>query len=235
MKRLALLLSVAPLALASAAQAQTAAPDQKSDSTAAAPAAAAQSDAATTDGGSTDGEIIVTGLRQSLANAASIKRNSDAILDAVVAQDIGKLPDDTAAESLARLAGVQVNRYGDEVSGVLIRGLPDVATTYNGREFFTAELRRSQLQDFPAQALAGIEIYKSGTADIIEPGLAGLVNVRTRRPFDFKGLVVAGGLRGTYNDQSRKYDPSGNILISDRWNTGIGEVGLLVNASYAQS
>lgn len=235
MKRLALLLSVAPLALASAAQAQTATPDQNSDSTAAAPAAAAQSDAATTDGGSTDGEIIVTGLRQSLANAASIKRNSDAILDAVVAQDIGKLPDDTAAESLARLAGVQVNRYGDEVSGVLIRGLPDVATTYNGREFFTAELRRSQLQDFPAQALAGIEIYKSGTADIIEPGLAGLVNVRTRRPFDFKGLVVAGGLRGTYNDQSRKYDPSGNILISDRWNTGIGEVGLLVNASYAQS
>lgn len=180
-------------------------------------------------------DIVVNGLRGSMESAAALKKNSDSIIDVVVAQDIGKLPDDTAAETLARLAGVQVQRYNDEVSGVLIRGLPDVATAYNGREIFTAELRRAQLQDFPAQALAAIEIYKSGTADLIEPGLAGLVNVRTRRPFDFKGREIAGGLRGTYNDQSRLFDPQGNILVSDRWNTGIGEMGLLVNLTYAQS
>ncbi|WP_242096750.1 TonB-dependent receptor [Sphingomonas sp. CROZ-RG-20F-R02-07] len=180
-------------------------------------------------------DIVVTGVRQSLASAATLKRDSDSILDAVVAQDIGKLPDDNAAETLARIAGVQVQRYNDEVSGILVRGLPDVATSLNGREFFTAEQRQAALQDFPSQALAALEIYKSGTADLIEPGLAGLINVRTRRPFDFKGLEMAGGIRGTYNDQSRKFDPGGNILVSDRWSTGIGEIGFLANVTYAQS
>lgn len=180
-------------------------------------------------------DIIVTGLlRRSLASAAQIKRNSDAILDAVVAQDIGKLPDDSAAETLARIPGVQVDRNADQVTQVIVRGLPNVATTYNGREFFTAELRRAQLQDLPAQALAGLEVYKSGTADLIEPGLAGLVNVRTRRPLDFKGLVVGGGLRGAYNDQSKLFDPSGNILLSNRWDTGIGEMGALINLTYSR-
>lgn len=180
-------------------------------------------------------DIVVKGLRASLESAAALKKNSDSIVDVVVAQDIGKLPDDTAAETLARLAGVEVQRSNDEVSAVLIRGLPDVATAYNGREIFTAELRRAQLQDFPSQALAALEIYKSGTADLIEPGLAGLVNVRTRRPFDFKGLEIGGGVHGTYNDQSRKFDPQGNVLVSDRWNTEVGEMGLLVNVTYAQS
>ncbi|MGA1798975.1 TonB-dependent receptor [Sphingomonas sp. 4RDLI-65] len=183
-----------------------------------------------------DSDIVVTGYRASLGSAQAIKRNSDAILDAIVAQDIGKLPDNTAAESIARITGVQVNRFSDEVSQVIVRGLPDVATTFNGREIFTAELRRSQLQDFPAGALAGLEVYKSGTADLLEPGLAGLINVRSRRPFDFaEKFVVAGGIRGTYNDQSKKYDPLGNILVSARADTAIGEIGVLVNASYAQS
>ncbi|MDP1026814.1 TonB-dependent receptor [Sphingomonas sp. KR1UV-12] len=185
---------------------------------------------------STGSEIVVTGYRASLGSAQAVKRNSDAILDAVVAQDIGKLPDNTAAESLARVTGVQVNRYSDEVNQVLVRGLPDVATTFNGRDIFTAELRRSQLQDFPAGALAGLEVYKSGTADLLEPGLAGLINVRSRRPFDFtEKLVIAGGVRGTYNDQTKKFDPLGNILVSQRADTAIGEIGWLINASYSQS
>ncbi|MGO4862809.1 TonB-dependent receptor plug domain-containing protein, partial [Campylobacter jejuni] len=101
------------------------------------------------------------------------------------------------------VTGVQVTRGSDEVTGVLVRGLPNVATTFNGRDIFTAELRRSQLQDFPAGVLAGLEVYKSGTADLLEPGLAGLVNVRSNRPFDFTDKVtIAGGIRGTYNDQS---------------------------------
>ena len=232
MKRLAFMLSVAPMALLAmpAAGQTTAASPVLSDKSAIVEQAA--------DGGSDDAavtEIVVTGLRESLRSAQQIKRNSDAILDAVVAEDIGKLPDNTAAETMARITGVQVERFSDEANRVLIRGLPDVATTYNGREIFTAELRRVQLQDFPAQALAGIEVYKSGTADIVEPGLAGLINVRTRRPFDFKGRFLGGGVRGTYNDQTEKYDPNGNILVSDRWETSIGEIGVLANATYAQS
>ncbi|AIT05409.1 TonB-dependent receptor [Sphingomonas taxi] len=224
MKAATFLLSVAPLALF------------------AAPALAApngQTDSATPQGSETeertgDQDIIVTGLRASLQSAQRIKQTSDSIVDALVAQDIGKLPDNQAAEALARLPGVQVTRYDDEATGVLVRGLPDVTSTYNGREIFTAQNRNVALQDFPAQALAGIEVYKSGTADLIEPGLAGLINVRSRRPLDFKGLFVGGGFRGTYNDQSKKYDPTGNILVSDRWTTPIGEIGILANVTYAQ-
>ncbi len=222
MKRIAFMLSVAPMALLgmpAVAQTTAAATDTATDTT--------ETSAVT--------EVVVTGLRQSMRSAQTIKRTSDAILDAVVAEDIGKLPDNTAAETLARISGVQVERFSDEANRVLIRGLPDVATTYNGREIFTAELRRVQLQDFPAQALAGIEIYKSGTADIVEPGLAGLINVRTRRPLDFKGRFIGGGVRLTYNDQTEKFDPNGNILFSDRWDTSIGEIGVLANATYAQS
>jgi TonB-dependent receptor len=177
-------------------------------------------------------DIVVTGYRASLGTAQQIKRNSDAILDAVVAQDIGKLPDNTAAESLARVTGIQVGRFSDEVNQVIVRGLPDVATTFNGRDIYTAENRTAALQDFPAGALAGLEVYKSATADLVEPGLAGLINVRSQRPFDFtEKLVVAGGIRGTYNDQTKRFDPLGNLLFSTRADTGIGEIGLLVNAA----
>ncbi|MCJ2181272.1 TonB-dependent receptor [Novosphingobium sp. 1949] len=240
MQRFSLMLAAAPIALAGLAApafAQDQDGDAKARATDESSAPSETKDTASQDLTPEEIEnlIVVSGLRKSLETSQAIKRDSDAIVDAIVAQDIGKLPDDTAAESIARIAGVQVTRYGDEANGVLIRGLPDIATSYNGREIFTAELRRVQLQDFPAQALAGIEVYKSGTADIIEPGLAGLVNVRTRRPFDFKRMVLAGGLRGTYNDQSRKFDPSGNILFSDRWQLGDGEIGILLNATFAQS
>ncbi|MDR6788424.1 TonB-dependent receptor [Sphingomonas sp. BE138] len=191
--------------------------------------AASPPPAATTAPGPAADDIVVTGVRASLRSAQELKRNSDSILDAVVAEDIGKLPDNNASEALARVTGVQVNRSTDEANGVLIRGLPDVTTTFNGREIFTAENRGVALQDFPAGALAALEVYKSGTADLIEPGLAGLVNVRSRRPFDFKGFEIAGGIRGNYNDQSGKLDPVGNLLITDRWDTGIGEIGALVN------
>lgn len=236
MRRFPLLSSVAALPLILAAS-PALAQDADEDS----PDVEAQEDAspeADDDADANEGQsvIVVEGLRQSLETSQRLKRESDSIIDAIVAEDIGKLPDDTAAESIARIAGVQVTRFSDEANGVLIRGLPDVATSYNGREIFTAELRRVQLQDFPAQALAGIEVYKSGTADIIEPGLAGLVNVRTRRPFDFKGQVIAGGGRTTYNDQSEKFDFGGNVLFSDRWDMeNGGEIGLLANVTYAQS
>jgi len=180
------------------------------------------------------GDIVVTGYRRSLQSAQAIKRDSDQIVDAVVAEDIGKLPDNNASEALARITGVQVNRSSDEAGGVQVRGLPNLTTTYNGREVFTAELRNVALQDFPAGALAGLEVYKSTTADLIEGGIAGLINVRSRRPFDFDGFQIAGAVRATYGDQAEKIDPNFNVLITDRWETGIGDIGALVNFSYTQ-
>lgn len=193
------------------------------------------SDTETTDGDKKESTtVVVKGYRASLRSAQQIKKQSDSIVDAIVAEDIGKLPDNNAAESLARLPGIQITHYSDEGSGVLVRGLPDVATTVNGRDISTAELRRVQFQDFPAGALAALEVYKSATADLLEPGLAGLINVRTRKPFDFKGPELDGAVRETYNDQNGKSDINGNILISDRWATSHGDIGALLNLSYSE-
>ncbi|MEG3175544.1 TonB-dependent receptor [Sphingomonas sp. RB3P16] len=179
-----------------------------------------------------DKDIVVTGLRRSLESAQQIKRKSDGIVDAIVSEDIGKLPDTFASSALQRVAGVTVTRGGGEAAGVTVRGLPDLTTTYNGRQIFTAEGRFVQIQDFPAGTVAALEVYKSGVANMIEGGIAGTINVRGRKPFDFKGFELSGSLNGVLSQQSEKIVPNGNLLISDRWNTGIGEMGLLVNASY---
>jgi iron complex outermembrane recepter protein len=178
--------------------------------------------------------IVVTGFRRSLQSAQNIKRNSVQIVDAIVAEDIGKLPDTYVSDTAARIPGVQVERSGGEAGRVLVRGLPDFETTYNGREIFTAETRVVALQDFPAGAIGAIEVFKTSTANLIEPGLAGLVNVRSHRPFDFSGREISGSVWGVYPKVSRDLRPNGQILLSDRWSVGQGEMGALINVSYSQ-
>src|SRR4029079_13823438 len=119
--------------------------------------------------------IVVTGLRRSLQSARNIKKNSDQVVDAIVAEDIGKLPDTTVSDTAARIPGLQVERNGGEASRVLLRGLDRdfYTTTYNGREIFTAETRSVALQDFPAGGSSAIEAFKTSTANLVEPGLAG--------------------------------------------------------------
>jgi TonB-dependent receptor len=177
-------------------------------------------------------EIIVSGLRQSLESIQNIRRNSDEIVDAVVAEDIAKLPDLNTAQIAARIPGVQVYRQGGEAQNVLVRGLPNFTTTYNGREIFTAETRIVALQDFPAANVAALEVYKSSAADLIEPGLAGLVNVRSRMPFDFADGQFAGSVWGLYTVQADEVTPNFNLLATKRWDVGDGgEFGVLINAS----
>jgi iron complex outermembrane receptor protein len=180
-------------------------------------------------------EIVVSGIRRSLESAQSVKQDSDQIIDSVVAEDIGKLPDVTASESLARITGVTVTRDAGVAQGVRIRGLPDLTTTYNGREVFTAEGRFVQLQDFPSNSIARIDVYKSASADLLEAGLAGLVDVKSRKPFDFKGTRVTGYLGGVHWYQSQRLGLEANGLFSTRWKTGIGEMGFLIEGSYADT
>jgi iron complex outermembrane receptor protein len=183
-----------------------------------------------------EGQIVVTGLRRALQSARNIKRNSDQIVDAVVAEDIGKLPDITVSDTAARIPGVQVERSGGEANRVLLRGLDNTyyTTTYNGREIFTAETRSVALQDFPAGAIAAVEAFKTSTANLVEPGIAGLLNVRSRRPFDFPGLEVSGSVWALHPNQSRDTSLNGNLLLSDRWLMGNGEFGALINFSYTR-
>jgi TonB-dependent receptor len=180
--------------------------------------------------------IVVTGLRRSIQSARNIKRNSDQVVDAIVAEDIGKLPDTTVSDTAARIPGVEVERNGGEASRVLLRGLDRTyyTTTYNGREIFTAETRSVALQDFPAGAISAVEAFKTSTANLVEPGLAGLINVRSRRPFDFKGLQVAGSVWGVYPNQSRDFKPNAQLLLTDRWRVGDGDFGALINFSYTR-
>lgn len=196
-------------------------------------ARAQESDAAAAAAGDASSEeIIVTGVRASLASAQRIKENSVQIVDSIVAQDIGKLPDNTVSDALQRVTGVQITRANGEASGVLIRGLPNTATLLNGREAFTGTARGVALQDIPAELLAGVDVYKTSTPDLVEGGVAGVIDVRLRRPFDFNGLEIAGGGRAVYSDQSDKWGYLGNLLVSDRWETPIGEMGLMLSASY---
>ena len=206
------------LLIAPAAHAQTAAAP-------AAPSAAAPPE---------DTVIVTGGVRRALQSAESVKRNSVQIIDSVVADDIGKLPDLAVSDTAARIAGVQVYRQGGEAQSVLVRGLPYFTTTYNGREIFTAETRLVALQDFPSANIGALQVLKTSTADLVEPGLAGTVNVLSRKPFDFKGLELAGSGWAQFTRNAESWKPNGNFLISDRWNTGAGEMGLLLNASYTE-
>ena len=145
--------------------------------------------------------IVVTGVRARLSSAQSIKRNSDVIVDSIVAEDIGKLPDRNVAEALQRIPGIQVQRQYGEGSSVAIRGLTQVRTELNGRDIFTASgANQLSLEDIPSELLAGIDVYKNPSADLIEDQLSGTINFRTRKPFDFDGFKAAATLTQSHFD-----------------------------------
>ena len=180
-------------------------------------------------------EIVVTGVRASIQSAESIKRNSDNIVDSIVAEDIGKFPDNAVSDSLQRITGVQVFRGSPgQVDTVVVRGLPNIVTTLNGREIFSAAGRGFAFQDLPAEAVARVDVYKTSSADLIEGGIAGLINIDLHKPLDFKGLEVAGTFRETHSEIAEHNDPIGGLLISDRWHTSIGDIGALIDVSYQQ-
>jgi TonB-dependent receptor len=176
--------------------------------------------------------IVVTGVRLSVQSALNQKKNADQVQDSVVAEDIGKLPDNNVIEALQHVTGVQISRNAAEANQLLIRGLPDISTLLNGREIFTSTGRFITLQDIPAELLSRVDVQKSARADDIEGGIAGVVDVRLRRPFDFDGTEIAGTLRGTNSSLSDKTDPTASLLASGRWQTGAGEFGLLADISY---
>ncbi|MFD1217276.1 TonB-dependent receptor [Microbulbifer celer] len=186
-------------------------------------------------------EVTVTGQRASILSAQDIKRDSDSIVDSIVASDIGKLPDRSITEALQRVPGVTVTRYDDmsdpehfagEGAGVAVRGLSQVRAELNGRDVFSASGGRSlSFDDVPAELMAGVDTYKSPSASMIEGGLGGVVNLRTRMPFDSDGQVFSATIKGNYGDQIEETNGEYSALFSDQWETGIGDFGVLVNLS----
>lgn len=182
-------------------------------------------------------EVIVTGIRSSLTKALDIKRDNTQIVDAIVAEDIGKFPDNNVVEALQRVTGVQTTgRGGGEVTGISIRGLTDVHTTVNGRDVFTGAGRDVAIWDIPASLIKSVEVYKTRSAERTERGIAGSIDVKTQRPFDFDGEKVVLAARGIYTDQPKEIDPNVSALYSNRWDLeGGGEFGALVNVGYAET
>ncbi|WP_395396054.1 TonB-dependent receptor (plasmid) [Novosphingobium sp. BL-8A] len=180
-------------------------------------------------------DIVVTGFRASLTSAREIKRNSSSIVDAVAAEDIGQLPDNSATEALARLPGVQIFRNRGEGQSITIRGISSVVTMINGQEAYTGSSRRTLLNSYPAGIIRSMEVYKALTPDVIEGGIGGAVDVQLRQPLDFKkGLSAAGTIRASYDDQAEKLMYNGDVLLAGNWDTGAGEFGILLNASYTR-
>ncbi|PPU02015.1 TonB-dependent receptor [Xanthomonas arboricola] len=180
--------------------------------------------------------VQVTGTRSSVTKAQLVKQNAEQIVDSIVAEDIGKLPDNNVAEALQRISGIQISRNYGEGSSIAIRGLTQVRTELNGRDIFTANDGRGlSFEDVSAELLGGVNVYKNPSADMIEGGLGGTVDLRTRLPFDYDGRKIAGSVQYNYYDLADDGKPAFSGLFSDRWQTGIGEIGLLVNYSQQKS
>ncbi len=158
--------------------------------------------------------ITVTGFRASLENTIALKKDSTQIVEAVSAEDIGKLPDQSIAEAISRLPGLTAQRLNGRAQDISIRGLsPDFSTTLlNGREqVSTSNNRSAQYDQYPAELMSGVVVYKTPQADLVGQGLSGTVDMRTVRPLDYDHQVISvnargeGGSLGKLNPQMSMY------------------------------
>lgn len=187
--------------------------------------------------------VVVLGIRSSIQSAQEIKRNAETFVDAITSEDIGALPDRSVTEALQRVPGVTISRFAAaddpdhfsiEGQGVIVRGLTYVRSEINGRDTFSANNGRAlSFSDVSPELLGSVQIFKNQTADLIEGGVAGTVNLVTRKPFDSADRVIAGTLEYNYADFREQWAPTGSILYSDRWETDIGDVGVLLNGVFS--
>lgn len=150
-----------------------------------------------------DDAIVVTGFRQSLRTAINEKRNADRVVESLAAEDLGKLPEASIAEALARLPGLTTNRDRGNGTQISIRGMgPNLVNTLlNGREIVSAEGSRNiRYEQFPAELLTGASVFKSPTAEQVEGAIAGQVDLRTISPLDYDETRVSLNARAIYSD-----------------------------------
>ncbi|WP_020208156.1 TonB-dependent receptor [Gilvimarinus chinensis] len=163
-------------------------------------------------------EVVVTGVYASQQNAINTKRDATSVVDAISAEDIGKLPDVTISDSLQRIPGIQVERTAGEGGPVQIRGLSNVGTMLNGEVFLSAttiDASSADFGDLPSQLFSGAEVYKSPRADVSAQGISGVIDLQTRRPFDLdEGWTFSAGAEVDHGSISDEYDPTVNGLIA---------------------
>lgn len=182
------------------------------------------------------GEIVVTGIRASQTQSINVKRNETALVDAISAEDIGKLPDVTVADALQRIAGIQIRRTAGEGSTVNIRGLPQVVTLLNGEQYLSpGNLGSAQpnLNDVPSQLMSSIVVFKSQDVTNALSGISGTIDLRTRRPMDFSyGTTVTGAAEYQTGERTRQDDYLINGLLNWRGDRmGVMVSGVLSNSN----
>jgi len=197
-------------------------------------------------------EVVVTGLRGSLEASMDVKREAVGVVDAITAEDIGKFPDTNLAESLQRITGISIDRRNGEGSQVTARGFGAQynLVTLNGRQipgadaFSNGEVtiggvgagtRSFNFAQLAAEAISGVEVYKTGRADMPTGGIGATVNVKTARPFDNDGLVMNVGAKGVY-DESSPFDNEVTPELSGIFSYANDDKtwGVGLNASYQE-
>jgi iron complex outermembrane receptor protein len=168
--------------------------------------AQAQSPAAATSQDATPAPVMntvtVSGVRHAIETSTATKRDSDDILEAVSAEDIGKLPDVSIAESISRLPGVAAQNVNGRAQVISIRGLsPDFAgTVLNGREQTSTGVNRGvEFDQYPAELMSSVVVYKTPDATLLGQGISGTVDLRTVRPLTVDGRKVALNVRAEKN------------------------------------
>ena len=190
-------------------------------------------------------EVVVSGVRASLQTSQALKRNSDVFVDAVTATDIGALPDRSITEVLQRVPGVSISRFAGaddpdhfsvEGSGTVIRGIGFVRSELNGRDVFSADAGQALgFQNVSPELMGSVQVFKNQSADMIEGGIGGTVNLVTRKPFDRKDGGFSFSAESNYSDFKERWSPTVSGLWSDRWLTPSGgEFGAMVAAAYSE-
>ncbi|HSX57552.1 MAG TPA: TonB-dependent receptor [Sphingomonas sp.] len=186
-------------------------------------------------------EIVVSGIRNSLQQAAQVKRDAPQVMDVITAEDVGKLPDANVAEALQRVTGVQITRVFGEGQSVSVRGLQQVRVEVDGRTLlgWSARLsppendqlgRSSGLDSVPSSLFGRLEVRKSPLASQAEGGLGGTVNLVTPKPLSFKETTLSVRAQGVYSENSEKFEPAVTGFFTTKF--ADGRIGIMLAGEY---
>lgn len=189
-------------------------------------------------------EVVVTGIRGSLFSAQAMKESADTFLDGLSSTDMGALPDRSVAEALQRVPGVNIgrfkkttdpDRFSVEGAEVIIRGLPFVRSELNGRDVFSATGGTVlSFNDISPELLGSVLVYKNVTADMIDGGIAGTVDLITRKPLDTDGMRMAGSAEMNWGDIAEDASPTYSFLGSNKWDTDNGSFGFQLGVAQSE-
>lgn len=183
--------------------------------------------------------IVVTGSRpiaESESAALQVQRTSDSLVTVAASDGVGRLPDQNIAQAAGRLPGVAVQRDQGQARYISLRGAPINWTTLSidGISIVSPEGRDTRYDSIPSAIASQIIVRKAVTPDMTGETVAGNVDVKTRSAFDYDGFHVSGKLGGGYVELGKRQEYEGQAVLSNRWETGIGEIGVLVSGSYYQ-